>query len=198
MKLESGHTSKIDRRTFALGGAVAVAASTLGIAGVVAKQATPSTGTDQQQTKPDLKAYVYFWSATSPATHKGDTYTLVLKNTGSTAQKLYVRTVIMDHRAMTNTPVISQELTLDPGAQQTLTATNDYGTANHFATRILTETDKDLDVKVSLTDAAGQVTATFTQGAFWIQSRQDMREQLKGGLRQRRQLRRRLRRHGRM
>jgi hypothetical protein len=198
MKLESLHASKVNRRTFALGGAAAVAASTLGIAGVVAKQATPSAGTDQEHTKPDLRAYVYFWSATSPATHKGDTYTLVIKNTGSTAQKLYVRTIIMDHRAMINTPVISQELTLDPGAEQTLTATNDYGTANHFATRILTEADTDLDVKVSLTNAAGQVTATFTQGAFWIQSRQDMREQLKGGPRQRRQLRRHHRRHGRM
>jgi hypothetical protein len=190
--------NKLNRRSFALGGVAALAAGTLGVAGVAAKQATPSAGVDDDQAKPDLKDFTYLWSATSPATHKGDTYTIDIKNTGATSQKLYVRTVIMDHHTMTNSPVVTEEVTLDPGAEKTLTATNTYGTANHFVTRLLTETNTGLAVKVTLTDSAGQTTATFTQGAFWVQSRDELRAQLKGNQKQRRKLRRRLRRHGRM
>ncbi|MFL5759615.1 MAG: hypothetical protein ACJ789_07750 [Thermomicrobiales bacterium] len=196
MKSDTFFGARINRRSFALGGTAAVAARTLGFAGVVAKQATPEAGTGERPRRPDLKAFTYFWSATSPATHKGDTYTLIVKNAGSTAQKLFVRTVIMDHRTMTNTPVVSEAFTLDPGADKTLTATNDYGDANHFATRLLSETNAGLELKVTLTDATGHNTATFTQGAFLVQSRQDLRDQLKSRQGERRKLRR-MRRHGR-
>jgi len=189
-------SSRFNRRSFVLGGAAALAASTLGIAGVVAKQATPSTGSEKRGR--GLKAYPYLWTATSPATHQGDTYTLVVKNTGSDAQKIVVRTVIMDHHEMHNMPVIRQELSLDPGAEETLTATNDYGDANHFATRILAESNSGLEIQVTLTDATGQETATFNQGGFWVRERQELRDEHRWKLRDRRQsrrMRRRLRRH---
>jgi hypothetical protein len=191
-------SSKFNRRSFILGGAAALAASTLGIAGVVASQATPAGGSEERGR--GLKAYPYLWTATSPATHKGDTYTIVVKNTGTETQKLKVRTVIMDHRSMRNVPVIREEITLDPGAEETLTATNDYGDANHFSTRILSGTGTGLDLRVTLTDAIGQETASFNQGAFRVQERQDLRKELRDELRDRRHERRarkRLRRHGR-
>jgi hypothetical protein len=190
-------SSKLNRRTFILGGAAALAASTLGIAGVVAKQATPA-GRSERSGR-GLKAYPYLWTATSPATHKGDTYTIVVKNTGTEAQKLVVRTVIMDHRAMHNMPVIRQELTLDSGTEETLTAINDYGDANHFATRILSASDTGLEIQVTLTDVAGHETASFNQGAFWVQDRRALHKELRGELRDRRhsrRARRRVRRFG--
>jgi hypothetical protein len=197
MKLNSSTTPKISRRSLALGGAGTLAASTLGIAGVLAKQATPSG--EPEELGRGLKASPYLWTATSPATHKGDTYTLVVKNTSTVVQKIVVRTVIMDHHAKHNTPVIRQEIILEPGAEETLTATNDYGDANHFATRILSETNAGLEIQVTLSDVTGAETATFNQGAFWVRDRQDLRRELRGELRDRRQtrrMRRRLRRHG--
>jgi hypothetical protein len=187
---------KFNRRSIMLGGVAALAASTLGIAGVVAKQATPSAESETRGR--GLKAFPYVWTATSPATHKGDTYKIVLGNTGAEVQKVMVRTVIMDHHAMRYVPVIRQELTFDPGAEQTLTATNDYGDANHFATRILSESNTGLELQITLTDDSGQETASFNQGAFWVQERRELRKELRSELRDRRhtrRARRRSRRH---
>jgi len=198
MTADAGPSNTFNRRSFALGG-VATLAGSLGIAGVgtvAAQQATPAPGLDEDQDKPELKDFSYLWSATSPATHEGDTYTIDIKNTGTTSQKLYVRTVIMDHHTMTNSAVIKEEVTLDAGAEKKLIATNTYGTANHFVTRLLTDVNSGLTVQVTLTDSAGQTTATFNQGAFWVQSRDELRAQIKGNMKQRRKLRRRLRRHG--
>ena len=107
------------------------------------------------------------WSATSPATHLGDRYALVVENTGPTAQDVWVRALIMDHRAHTNTVVVDERVTLAPGEERELAAVNDYGTANHFSTRIGSET-QDLALTVTITDAAGEETARFTEAAFWM------------------------------
>jgi hypothetical protein len=193
--MTAASSNKLNRRSFALGGVAAVAAGTLGFAGVAAaQQATPSAGGNNL---PDLKDFSYLWSSAPLPTHQGDTYTVVLKNTGTTAQKIYVRAVVVDRQAKDRTPLVSEEVTLDPGAEKTYTGKND-GTANGFVTRLLTETDSGLNVDVTVKDSAGQTTATFTQGAFWVQSRDELRTQLKGTQKQRRKLRRRLRRHGRL
>jgi len=107
------------------------------------------------------------WSATSPATHLGDAYALVLENTGAAAQDVWVRALIMDHRAHTNTVVVAERVTLAPGEEQEFTAANDYGTANHFSTRIGSETH-DLALTVTISDAEGEETARFTEAAFWM------------------------------
>jgi hypothetical protein len=183
---------KLDRRSFILGGTAVLAATTFGIAGVIAKESTPAAGSEKRGR--GLRAYPFLWTATSPATHKGDTYTIVVKNTGTEAQKIVVRTVIMDHRAMHNLPVIRQELTLEPGAEQTLTAVNDYGDANHFGTRILSPSNTELEIQVTLTDVAGHETASFNQGAFSVQDRRALRKELRDERRDGRQMRRRRRR----
>lgn len=104
------------------------------------------------------------WSATSPATHRGDRYRLVLRN-GATAQRVGVSTVIMDHRAHRNLEVIREVLQLAPGERRELTAENHYGTANHFSTRIAAQ-HEDLTWEVTLTNSAGEQTAWFNQHAF--------------------------------
>jgi hypothetical protein len=111
----------------------------------------------------------YGWSATTPATHLGDQYRLVLTN-GATAQQVVVRTVIMDHQTQTNTPVIVEVVRLAPGERREFVAVNTYGTANHFSTRLGTETT-DLKVQVTVTDAAGEQTAAFNQSAFMVTPR---------------------------
>jgi hypothetical protein len=108
------------------------------------------------------------WKATSPAIHEGDRYTLVMKNTTEEDQEAQVRTVIMDHRNHTNTDVIDEQVELAPGEEHEFTATNDYGTANHFNTIVGSET-RDLDLAVSVTDSEGTETARFNDGAFLIQ-----------------------------
>jgi hypothetical protein len=108
------------------------------------------------------------WKATSPAIHEGDRYTLVMKNTTEEDQEAQVRTVIMDHRNHTNTDVVDERVELAPGEEREFTATNDYGTANHFNTIVGSET-RDLDLAVSVTDSEGTETARFNDGAFLIQ-----------------------------
>ncbi|MBV9454110.1 MAG: hypothetical protein JOZ19_08345 [Rubrobacter sp.] len=105
------------------------------------------------------------WQATSPATHQGDRYTLAVTNNGEQAQRVRINTMIMDHRTHTNTNVVDKQLKLAPGEERELTAVNDYGTANHFSTHIGSES-KDLGLSVKVTDAAGNETAQFNQGAF--------------------------------
>jgi len=112
------------------------------------------------------------WAATSPATHLGDQYRLLITN-GSTPQRVLVHTMIMDHTTQTNTMVVYQWLSLAPGEQRELTAMNEYGTANHFSTRIGSQ-NQDLKLQVTLTDASGDETARFDQGAFWVRTTADL------------------------
>ncbi len=64
-------------------------------------------------------------------------------------------------------------LSLAPGEQRELTAMNEYGTANHFSTRIGSQ-NQDLKLQVTLTDASGDETARFDQGAFWVRATADL------------------------
>lgn len=133
------------------GGAAAFAAT-------AAPPAGPGDFTAQQ------RAQAIRWSATSPATHQGDQYRMVITN-GAAAQRVAVRVQIMDHPMMKNTVVIQEALQLGPGELRILSGTNSYGSANHFQTQIASE-NEDLKVQVTLTDSAGQETARFTQAAF--------------------------------
>ena len=108
------------------------------------------------------------WKATSPAIQKGDQYNLTMTNTGEEAQKAQVNTVIMDHSNHTNTNVVDEQVELEPGEERELTAVNDYGTANHFNTLIGSET-RDLELAVTITDAAGAETARYNEAAFMVQ-----------------------------
>jgi hypothetical protein len=108
------------------------------------------------------------WKATSPAIHEGDRYNLVVTNTGDEAQEVFINTVIMDHRNHTNTAVVNERPELAPGEEREFAAVNDYGTANHFNTKIGSET-RDLDLAVTVTDEAGTETARFNDGAFMVQ-----------------------------
>ena len=119
------------------------------------------------------------WKATSPAIHKGDQYTLVMKNTGEETQETRIRTVIMDHRNHTNTDVVDEKVELAPGEEREFTAANDYGTANHFKTDIGSET-QDLGLAVKVTDSAGKETARFNEGAFLIQQGTKAKGKAKG------------------
>ncbi|GEM_PF-4757996 len=126
--------------------------------------ATPGPGKQGKHAAPVV------WAATSPATHKGDHYTLAITN-GPTAQQVSVMTTIMDHSTHTNTPVIQQTFTLAPGETKTLAADNTYGTANHFQTRIGSQ-NQDLTFTVTIADSQG-TTATFNQRAFWVHTAAD-------------------------
>lgn len=108
------------------------------------------------------------WRAASPATNAGDQYSLVVTNTGDEAQQVNVKALIMDPRAKTNTPLITEQLELAPGEEREFTATNDYGDAPHIVARLGSET-QDLGLSVKLTDSSGKETARYDQGAFWIQ-----------------------------
>ncbi len=106
------------------------------------------------------------WKATSPAIQEGDRYDLVITNTGDEAQEAWIRTIIMDHRNHTNTDVVDERVELAPGEEREFTAVNDYGTANHFNTKIGSET-KDLDLTVTITDAAGAKRRGTTTRRSW-------------------------------
>ncbi len=115
-----------------------------------------------------MPGMAFRWKATSPAIHEGDRYTLLVTNTGEEAQKPRIRTVIMDHSTHTNTDVVDEQVELEPGEEREFTATNDYGTANHFNTIIGSET-RDLGLAVTITDAEGTETARFNEKAFLVQ-----------------------------
>lgn len=117
--------------------------------------------------KNKMPGMTFRWKATSPSTHEGDRYTLLVTNTGEEAQEAQVRTVIMDHPEI-NTTVVEERIELEPGEEREFTADNDYGTAEHFNTIIGSET-QDLELAVSIVDAAGTETARFNQSAFQIQ-----------------------------
>jgi len=119
------------------------------------------------------------WKATSPAIQEGDQYHLAVTNTGDEAQEAWIRTIIMDHRNHTNTDVVDERVELAPGEEREFTAVNDYGTANHFNTRIGSET-KDLDLAVTITDAAGAETARYNDAAFMVQKGAGNKAKAKG------------------
>ncbi|HKG24416.1 MAG TPA: hypothetical protein VKB09_02160 [Thermomicrobiales bacterium] len=183
---DSGIKGGVSRRSVLFGGASAVAVGVLawsGMSGAQAQEATPepADGTpeaDKQTLREKLEAYGYLWSATSPATHLGDVYTLVATNTGSAPVKLWVFTIVMDHRQHHNEVVIQEEVELAAGASRKFTATNEYGTANHFSTRIATDAAdaSALTLEVTVVDAGGQQTATFNQLAFMIDSREELQQ----------------------
>jgi hypothetical protein len=107
------------------------------------------------------------WKATSPSTHEGDRYTLLVTNTGEEVQEAQIRTRLMDHPEVSTT-MIDEKIELEPGEERELTTVNDYGTAEHFNTTIGSQT-QDLDLAVSIVDAAGTETAQFNQAAFQVQ-----------------------------
>lgn len=107
------------------------------------------------------------WKATSPSTHEGDRYTLLVTNNSDEVQEAQIRTRLMDHPEVSTT-VIDEKIELEPGEERELTTVNDYGTAEHFNTIIGSET-QDLDLSVGIDDAAGTETAQFNQAAFQIQ-----------------------------
>lgn len=149
--------------------AVLVVATVLivtGMSGADVSAGAPATGPTPEPhgAALPLPNTVYGWSATSPATHEGDTYTLALTN-GATAQRIRVRVVIMDHAAGVNPLVLDERVDLAAGEQLVLTAVNDYGPANHFNTRIVSE-QADLTFEVSVTDASDERVAWFNERAF--------------------------------
>jgi hypothetical protein len=140
--------------------------------GVLLVTVAPAVLADEPSVgKGKMAGMPFRWKATSPAIHEGDRYTLVMKNTTEEEQEARVRTVIMDHGNHTNTDVIDEQVKLAPGEERELTATNDYGDANHFNTIIGSET-RDLDLAVSVTDSAGEETARFNDKAFLVQEGQ--------------------------
>ncbi|MGH2535429.1 MAG: hypothetical protein ACRDJW_24475 [Thermomicrobiales bacterium] len=193
-----GHaTPAVSRRTLMAGGASALALGVIGWRGasVIAQEAgSDATPADPQALREKLQEFDFLWRATSPATHRGDEYALTLTNTTSTPQEVWVRAVVMDHRAHTNTVVIDEITTIAPGASQDLAAANDYGTANHFNTTLATKTDMGITLIVTVTAADGVQTATFNERAFMVDSRADLEAQAEA---RREAMRgRRRRRHG--
>src|SRR5215208_1964919 len=62
----------------------------------------PTTGTPSPEVSASQLPQMSFkWSATSPATHLGDRYQMIVENLGESAQQLWVRTTIMDHSTHT-------------------------------------------------------------------------------------------------
>jgi hypothetical protein len=144
-------------------------------------ESTNAKGAHAGQGKQKMAGLPVRWGATSPAIHMGDQYDLVVTNNSDKDQKIRVHTMIMDHRAHENTPVIDESLNLAPGEERELTAANDYGDANHFKTDIGSQT-KDLDFTVKVTDSEGNETARFNQKAFLIQQgKQKAGGKTKGG-----------------
>ncbi len=145
-------------------GFIVILAVSVALLGTVAPAFADETGGGGKNKMPGMP---FRWKATSPSTHEGDRYTLLVTNTGEEVQEVRVRTVIMDHPE-TNTTVVEERIVLEPGEEREFTADNDYGTAEHFNTIIGSET-QDLDLAVSIVDAAGTETARFNQAAFQVQ-----------------------------
>lgn len=174
----------LPRRVLLRGGAATLALGAMGFARQSAGAAGhrgPAAGSPQQRQAmlALTERPVYRWSATSPATHLGDTYTLVLSNPGSEPVSGLVRTVIMDHAQHHNELVIQETFELAPGARREFTATNAYGTANHFSTHVATHVGEPamLSLSVTLHDAEGVETCRFNERAFMIRSQEDLRRE---------------------
>ena len=172
---------RLRRSMLWIGGAMALLAAVAasGVAGVLAhdegegdpqgqmEQTETVANAPDEATRREFRQMPVQWSATSPATHLGDEYTLVVTNAGAETQVVWVSALIMDHGAHTNTFKIVERVELAPGEEHVFTAVNDYGTANHFRTNVASETD-DLTLLVTLTDASGEETTRFTDRAFWV------------------------------
>lgn len=179
----------VSRRVVLLGGASALTVGALAHVGLKEaraqeSEATPEAGEDGEPSplktlRERLDEYGFLWSATSPATHAGDTYTLTATNPGTAPVKLLVFTIVMDHRQHHNEVVVNEEVELAAGASHEFTATNDYGTANHFSTRIVsTAADVSaLTLSVAVTTADGAESASFNEHAFMIDSRDDLEQE---------------------
>lgn len=178
----------MNRRSVLIGGASVLTVGALARVGLKEAraqetEATPA-GEDDQQTplktlREKLEEYGFLWSATSPATHQGDTYTLTATNPGTSPVKLLVFTIVMDHRQHHNEVVVNEEIELAAGASHDFTATNDYGTANHFSTRIASTAadDSALSLSVTVTTVDGVESASFNEHAFMIDNRDDLKQE---------------------
>ena len=122
----SGRQGGVSRRSIVFGGASAVAVGVLARGGLTGALAQETTGTPEAEgtaeaTKPGqalrdkLAQYGFLWSATSPATHLGDVYTLTLENTSAGPVKLWVATIMMDHRQHQNDILVQEEFELAAG-----------------------------------------------------------------------------------
>jgi hypothetical protein len=198
--------SGVNRRTMLFGGASALAVRALFHAGLTEahaqeSSATPVTGDDEtsglEALRDRLDEYGFLWTATSPGTHQGDTYTLTATNPGTTNVKLLTFTVLMDHRQHHHEVLVNEEVELAPGQSHEFTATNDYGTANHFSTRIVsTAADTaSLTLAVIVTTADGTESASFNERAFTIDNRDDLQQLRESRRAERRDARRNRRRH---
>ena len=147
----------------ALGAALLAAVPSLAVGD---NEASAAKGNDKAQNK--MAGWSHRWKATSPGIHLGDQYDLLISNKSEEDQRAQVRTVIMDHANKTNTPVIDEKLELEPGEERKLTATNEYGTANHFNTIIGSGTE-DFGLSVSVADDEGTEIARYNERAFLIQ-----------------------------
>ncbi len=85
----------------------------------------------------------------------------------------------MDHAQHHNELVIQETFELAPGARREFTATNAYGTANHFSTHLATDAGEPamLSLTVTLHDSEGVETCRFNERAFMIRSREDLRQE---------------------
>ncbi len=176
-------TIELRRRTLLKGGAALLG---LSLAGSSMRSAAASTGqrTPVGASVPGsdgllsaVQALPYRWSATSPATHLGDTYTLILRNPGLEPVAGLVRTVIMDHARHHNELAVQGTFELGPGETKEFSATNSYGTANHFSTHLATDAGEAamLSLTVTLRDTEGRETCRFNERAFMIRSREEVR-----------------------
>lgn len=190
----------INRRSVVFGGASALAVGALAYAGMrqVSAQessATPAAGNGEanleQTVKQRLDEYGFLWSAASPATHQGDTYTLTTTNRGTTAVKLLALSVLRNPRERYHSVAINEELELAAGDAHEFSATNDYGTASAFVTRIITTAadTSELALTVTLTAANGTESATFNELAFLVDSRDDIQKAREDRRAQRREAR---------
>jgi hypothetical protein len=170
----NAHLLSGSRRLFMLGGVAALAVpvlTRLGAADALADEAAGERRTPSEMM--DLLAgYGFLWSATSPATRMDDEITLLLTNRGEDPVDVWVNTIIMDHQAHHTERVIDETFTLAGGAARTLSATNAYGLANHFSTRMAASTGDPqvLGLEVTVADATGSQTASFNERAFWIKT----------------------------
>jgi hypothetical protein len=85
----------------------------------------------------------------------------------------------MDNRNHTNTDVVDERVELASSEEREFSAVNDYRTANHFNTKIGSET-KDLDLAVTITGAAGAETARYNDAAFMVQKGAGTKSKAKG------------------
>jgi hypothetical protein len=104
------------------------------------------------------------WRTVGPWTHLGDVYSLILTN-GPTPQQVALRVAIMDHRNHVNTVVLEERLQLAAGERRVLSATNEYGDANHFMTAISAQ-HGNLEFEVTMSDSSGAESARYNQRAF--------------------------------